>query len=141
MTAAVPGSGTVVHELAYLGVPSIACARHPHVAFDFCSTAKSREHYVALLKAAHDMRFTHPEDMRQQVLAFYAMHNLEGDERDVAAVGNLVAYWRACLDRNADARTLATGLEQLTTSPGFARLVDRLESLVVQPRDGTEAGS
>jgi hypothetical protein len=39
MACGVTVYGTVAHELAFLGIPSIACARHPHHAFDFCRTA------------------------------------------------------------------------------------------------------
>jgi hypothetical protein len=139
MKAAITVYGTVVHELAYLGVPSIACARHPHVAFDFCTTARNRSEYVALLNQAHDLSFADPEAMRQQVLEFYAMHNLEGDAEDWATHAALTSYWRTCLDARSDANALAKNLHTLTERPGFVRFVDRLESLVLHGPDNTEA--
>lgn len=139
MKAAVTVYGTVVHELAYLGVPSIACARHPHVAFDFCTTARNRAQYVALLQKAHDMSFTDTEGMRRQVLEFYAMHNLEGDADDWATHAALTGYWRSCLDTQSGVEELKTSLRALTESRGFVRLVDRLESLVLHGKDNTGA--
>lgn len=139
MKAAVTVYGTVVHELAYLGVPSIACARHPHVAFDFCATADSRLQYVELLGRAHDMSFADPEAMRQQVLEFYAMHNLEGDHDEWAARAALTGYWRSCLDPLSGVDGMESSLHTLTASTGFGRLVDRLESLVLHGKNNTEA--
>lgn len=137
MRAAVTVYGSVAAELAYLGVPSIACARHPHVAFDFCTTARTRDEYVALLERAHDMSFTDIASTRRQVLEFYAMHNLEGGPDDWATSAALTGYWRRCLDPQSDADTLERALQTLIASPGFARLVDRLESLILHGTDNT----
>jgi len=68
--------GTVAHELAYLGVPSIACARHPHFTFDFCRTAKSIEQYRFMLLSPNFCPLS-KDEMRQQALAFYYMHNFD----------------------------------------------------------------
>lgn len=138
MRAAVTVYGTVVHELAYMGIPSIACARHPHAAFDFCTTARNRDEYVMLLHKAHDMYFSDPQEMRRQVLVFYAMHNLEGDEGDQATRTALVEYWRSCTTVDTDANAVARRLDDLRLSAGFQRHVDRLERLLLCGADTIE---
>jgi len=66
--------GTVAHELAYMGVPSICCAKHPHHSFDFCRTAKDINEYQSFLQSP-DVRTLSKNDMQYQALAFYYMHN------------------------------------------------------------------
>lgn len=67
--------GTVSHELAFLGVPSICCARHPHISFDFCVTAKTKDEYIKFLLDENISKLS-KDELRQQGLIFYAMHNL-----------------------------------------------------------------
>lgn len=66
--------GTVSHELAFMGIPSIACACHPHISFDFCMTAKTKDEYRSFLKQATNL-FLPEEYLKQQSLIFYYMHN------------------------------------------------------------------
>lgn len=87
--------GTVAHELAYLGVPSIGCARHPHYTFDFCRTARNRDEYEGLLKAYQEQPLP-KEEMQRQALAFYYMHNLHGADDERVLLQAFVAFWRAC---------------------------------------------
>ena len=75
MICGITAYGTISSELAYLGIPSIACAEHPHIAFDFCKTAKTKFEYEKLLGAALQIKINHNE-FREQSLQFYAMHNL-----------------------------------------------------------------
>lgn len=76
IASAITVYGSVAHEMAYFGIPSIACARHPHITFSFCQTAKSKEEYETLIH-----RFQSPQNldvvkMRRESLEFYFMHNL-----------------------------------------------------------------
>ena len=72
--------GTVAHELAYMGVPSICCAKHPHHSFDFCRTAKDINEYQSFLQSP-DVRTLSKNEMQHQALAFYYMHNFsEGSD-------------------------------------------------------------
>ena len=82
MVCGVTVYGTVAHELAYLGVPSIACARHPHVSFDFCRTARNIDEFRQMLRTPNFLPLK-PEEMRNQALAFYYMHNLHGSAADL----------------------------------------------------------
>ena len=111
--------GTVAHELAYLGVPSIACAGHPHRAFDFCRTARSVEQYRVFLESPA----LHPasaDEMRRQAMAFYYMHNLHGSDELRALRGRFVAFWAASHDDATTPDRWWGALEQLAASPGFA---------------------
>jgi hypothetical protein len=114
--------GTVAHELAYLGVPSIACARHPHHAFDFCRTARTREEYKGMLKTYGVMPLPKAE-MQRQALAFYYMHNLHGtrDERELQQA--FVAFWRACNVGEAAEDTLIRSFNELIKLAEFDRFV------------------
>lgn len=114
--------GTVAHELAYLGVPSIGCARHPHYTFDFCRTARTRHEYEDLLKTYWENPLP-KEEMQRQALAFYYMHNLygAGDERELQQV--FVAFWRACNVGEATEDGVMRAFQTLVNLPAFGRFV------------------
>lgn len=117
--------GTVAHELAYLGIPSVACARHPHIAFDFCRTARTPEGYAELLRSARDL----PRDvasMRRQALAFYYMYNLSGTvaERDLRQ--RFVELWKRCQSADSTPVELAGALASLRNAETFTATVARL---------------
>lgn len=121
MSCGVTVYGTVAHELAYLGVPSIACARHPHHAFDICRTAKTVDEYVAMLRTPGE----HPlalDELRRQALSFYYMHNLHGDPATLELRTAFTAFWRACHTADLPAQDLLQALDRLRRSPGFVAL-------------------
>ena len=95
MACGVTMYGSVAHELAYYGVPTIACARHPHHAFDFCRTARTRDEYRELLRTPLAMPVPHDE-MRRQALAFFYMHNLYGSADALELRSLFNAWWKAC---------------------------------------------
>ena len=88
--------GTVAHELAYLGVPTITCARHPHVGFDFCMTAKSVEQYKNILIIPN--LSMNKVEMRKQALNFYYMHNLYGSHEKKEFKPALEDFFKICDD-------------------------------------------
>ena len=92
---AVTAYGTVAHEMAYLGVPSIACARHPHIAFDFCVTAKNRDEYAKLLTSSRTL-VRDKAEMRRQSLAFYYMHNMNYGVHEMQFLENISAFRVLC---------------------------------------------
>lgn len=114
--------GTVAHELAYLGVPSIGCARHPHHAFDFCRTARTRAEYEGMLKTYATLPLP-KEEMQRQALAFYYIHNLydAGDEREMTQA--LAAFWRACNVGVATEGGVMQAFQALVNLPAFDRFV------------------
>ena len=68
--------GSVAHEMAYFGIPSVACARHPHISFSFCQTARSKEEYKKLIYKSSSFKNLDVIKMRKESLEFYFMHNL-----------------------------------------------------------------
>jgi hypothetical protein len=114
--------GTVAHELAYLGVSTIACARHPHHAFGFCRTAHTRIEYVELLRTYATPALSR-QDMRRQALAFYYMHNLY-DAGDHAVLRDaFVRFWRACNVGSVSKAELMQAFHALVQLPAFDRFV------------------
>jgi len=75
MGVAVTIYGTVAHELAYLGIPSIAAGHNPHISYSFCHTARNRDEYAKLILGYRDLPRS-PAALRQESLEFYCMHNL-----------------------------------------------------------------
>jgi hypothetical protein len=96
MTRGVTMYGSVAHELAYFGVPSIACARHPHNSFDFCRTARTVAEYERYLRTPCAQPIDKTE-MRRQALAFYYMHNLYGASDELALRQCYVELWKSWL--------------------------------------------
>lgn len=134
MTVAVTVYGTVAHEMAYLGIPSIACARHPHVAFDFCYTAKNLAEYDALLKQAGSLHFEDPAAMRHQVLEFYAMHNLELSAEEQQTRSALTEFFRIVHDPAAPTEQIVRQIALTERTAGFQNLITTLEASLRGPQ-------
>lgn len=132
--------GTVAHELAYLGVPSIGCARHPHHAFDFCRTARTREEYAGMLRT-YGVSPLPKEEMQRQALAFYYMHNLHGDDDQLALRQAFVLFWKACNVGEITERAVMQGFQALVRLPAFDRFVAAMvsdEEAKVRARVGSD---
>lgn len=127
ITCGVTVYGTVAHELAYLGVPSICCARHPHYTFDFCRTARTKHEYEAMLKTYWEKPLTR-EEMRRQALAFYYMHNLHeaGDARVLQKA--FVDFWRVCHSTETNEDLVMQVFDSLVRLPAFDRFVQGMAS-------------
>ncbi|MEP7056217.1 MAG: hypothetical protein ABI809_00385 [Caldimonas sp.] len=117
--------GSVAHELAYYGVPTIGCARHPHNAFDFCRTARSKSEYRAFLLSPCEMPVPKSE-MRQQALTFFYMHNLHGEPDDLELRSAFNAWWKACEGSGASTEELLGRFDAMRHSPAFIRFCSRL---------------
>ena len=76
IVSAITVYGSVAHEMAYFGIPSIACARHPHIAYSFCRTANTKEGYRKLINSLKTMQNLNASKIRNESLEFYFMHNL-----------------------------------------------------------------
>jgi hypothetical protein len=70
--------GTILHELAFHGIPGLAAGDHPHTAFDIAITPRTIEDYRTKLLAFRNLKLS--DNARDEVLAFYYMHNLHADE-------------------------------------------------------------
>jgi hypothetical protein len=121
MACGVTVYGTVAHELAYLGVPSIACARHPHHAFDLCRTAKTVDEYRAMLRTPGE-RPLELAEMRRQALSFYYMHNLHGDPAVLELRTAFIAFWRASHAADLPEQELLQAFDRMRRSAGFVAL-------------------
>lgn len=117
--------GTVAHELAYLGVPTIGCAQHPHHAFDFCRTARSQAEYENMLGTYAECPVPQ-EEMQRQALAFYYMHNLYGDDELKKLRKALLAFWRACNEADGSEEQIMQRYFALVALPEFDRLMDAM---------------
>lgn len=124
--------GTVAHELAYLGVPSIGCARHPHHAFDFCRTAHSQEEYAAMLRT-FEVQPLSTAAMQQQALAFFYMHNLYGTPDQLALRNAFVGFWKLCDSKSASESDILRALDALVQLPAFDQLLQSMASSTAVP--------
>lgn len=70
--------GTILHELAFHGIPGLAAGDHPHTAFDIAITPQTIEEYRYKLLGFRELALT--KEVRDEVLAFYFMHNIHVDE-------------------------------------------------------------
>jgi hypothetical protein len=122
--------GTVAHELAYLGIPTIGCARHPHHSFDFCRTAKTRAEYVAML-CNPDVMPMPAEEMQKQSLMFYYMHNLHGTDAERALAASFIDLWRRCNFGDDSQDVIIERLKGFISLPGFDQFIARLSSETV----------
>lgn len=125
MRAGVTVYGTVGHELAYLGIPVICCARHPHHAFDFCRTARSVDEYKKMLSEPFIMPLSRDE-MRRQALKFYYAHNLYGTDESIRLRARFGELWRVGSDDTADPAALSASLATLMAEPGWESFVQEL---------------
>lgn len=125
MGAGVTVYGTVGHELAYLGVPVICCARHPHHAFDFCRTAHSVAEYQGMLRQPFELPLDR-DAMRHQALQFYYAHNLHGSAEVHALRARFGALFKVGNDDKASPDALARSLAALRAEPGWLVFVQEL---------------
>lgn len=123
--------GTVSHELAYLGVPSITSARHPHHAFDFCRNAKSITEYAVYLQTCTSASPPlNQAAMREQALMFFYMHNLYADSDGLKMRTSVNAFWQTCLQADEIDEDLIRDFSGLQAQPDLRRLArTMLESL------------
>lgn len=127
MACAVTVYGTVASEMAFMGVPSIACGDHPHISFDFCSTARDRDDYARLLEQAPTLRVD-PASAREQACQFYFMHNLDGTPTQLAARDAIVSLRMRTSRAEAgdDAGGLRADYAKLFAMPAFNEMIDLL---------------
>ncbi|MEJ0037605.1 MAG: hypothetical protein WDO68_16285 [Gammaproteobacteria bacterium] len=126
--------GTVAHELAFLGVPTVGSGDHPHIGFDFCRTSRTLEDYERALREC--TREPDRAELRRQSLEFYFMHNLDFTSAELA-LRERVMRLRARV--NAVGHNLPSAEEHrdftrdILDEPAFGQLIDRLAALVRVP--------
>jgi hypothetical protein len=130
MRCAVTVYGTIAHEMAFLGIPTIACARHPHVAFDFCTTCLGLEQYDEALRGALELKLD-PDVARRQSLEFVHMHNASPDD-DSRTLRDALIEARFAFGRGAP--EAISMIDRLASLPGFQAFVAGLAKDLRQAR-------
>lgn len=125
MSCAVTVYGTVAHEMAYMGVPTIACAHHPHIKFDFCQTAKSKTEYADLLINYTNIKFDKLK-MRRESLAFYYMHNLNLSTEEKLLMNAVAKFRNGCSRSEVEGHELVELLETISTLDAFEKSVTKM---------------
>ena len=120
--------GSVAHEMAYFGVRSISCARHPHVNYDFTHTAKSKEEYEVIIKNHYENEgLIDLSSLKAQSLEFYYMHNLDIDDNEKELLQLLSKYRDLAQKVNSDDSVdLVKAIIKLSSTKGFKAICDNL---------------
>jgi hypothetical protein len=74
---AITNHGTIGHELPNFDVPVLCSGDNPHITFNFCYTAKSREEFKYLIQ--HPLKVRNKikwENIKNDIYSFYSIHNL-----------------------------------------------------------------
>jgi hypothetical protein len=103
-------------------VHSIACARHPHHAFEFCRTAQTRDQYAALLRSFQDAPLGNAE-MQRQALIFFYMHNVFGTPNQLSLRHEFAKLWKLCNGDSVRQSELAEALKEFIELPAFEQFV------------------
>lgn len=95
IVCAVTVYGSVAHEMAYMGIPTISCAVNPHISFGFCHTAKSLSEYKFFLENAVNIKAMNVNATlyREEALEFYVMHNLSYENDYISLRNRLIFIW------------------------------------------------
>ncbi len=133
LACAVTVYGTVAHEMAYLGVPTIACARHPHVNFDFCQTAKNKQDYARLLSESTDIKLDKVV-MRQQSLVFYYMHNLNLSAEEKSLWKTIFNFLNYCINPASKEQSPEKLLNCIAKHPEFNIYISKLSEILAGSR-------
>ncbi len=115
--------GSISVELAYLGVPSITCAKHPHHSFDFCQTAKNLDQYKQMLTTPNFLPISKRE-MRNQALIFYYMHFLYRSSEEKKLMDSYLKIWTACNFGGEDLDIIGE-MKKMAQQKGFKSFVKR----------------
>lgn len=119
--------GTVAHEMAYLGVPSIACAKHPHIDFDFCKTTTNREDYAEALRRSSTVNIQ-SNLLRKQSLIFYYCHNLDLTDSEMELRNWSLDLRAMCATAKESSHIeIRSRLNQLLKLDGYKLLVSELQ--------------
>jgi hypothetical protein len=129
--AAITVYGTISNEFAYYGIPSICCAEHPHIAFDFCYTAKNKNEYINLINKVSDLNFSVDLPLklkyRKDALEYFSIKNNLHDT-ELANVSNAFReFWIYCKnDTINNIEDLSNISNKLSSSSGFVQFIENL---------------
>jgi len=133
MSCAVTVYGTVVSEMAYLGVPAISCADNPNIGFEIGRSARTREQYLAFLDG-HAQLPRNSEAMRREACSFYFMQNLNLMEAELALRDKFVRQVFKMIEAERtdewNAAEIIDDFRSMAASAGFAKFVGDLAAAV-----------
>ena len=118
MACAITVYGTVAHEMAYMGVSTISCARHPHVSFDFCITTGNKEEYAKALHHCTEIKMD-KSSMKKQSLIFYYMHNLCNGEEKKSLLDAVMKFRNACAAPGEIDNNFVENLDRIAGLPEY----------------------
>jgi hypothetical protein len=124
--------GTVAHEMAYLGIPTITAGDHPHVSFDFCRTARDPEEYAHFIGQIPSFEYSR-DDLRRQSLEFYYMHNLNfppGYLQLRDALAKMAAQINNPEMLSIHMENYSRVAHEIRSNPDFASIVDTLQDIL-----------
>ena len=138
MACAVTVYGTIAHEMAFLGIPTIASAHHPHNSFSFCRTAKSKDEYAEMLCHHTDVSLD-KEKMHNQSLIFYYMHNLNMSVDEKSLVDLISEFRLACANFNEKNSNLTQFLERLSELTAYKSYISTWSNMFSISREGLQS--
>ncbi len=123
--------GTVAHELAYLGVPSIGAAKHVHQAFSFCRQAKTISEYESLLINCR-MPYLSNDVLKREALEFFVAHNSLYDAESRELSEAYMNYWilSARAITATECNKAIDALTELRAMSGYHKFIDKIKRLI-----------
>lgn len=121
--------GTIAHELAYMGVPTICCSRHPHHEYDFCLNAGTISEYEKLLRSPIVKTIT-KDEMKHQALEFYAVRNVYGPKHELEFRKNLSHFFTLFRDVEPKEEELVETIHMLKDNPVWKSHLDNLSKVI-----------
>ena len=125
--------GTVAHELAYLGVPSICCAQHPHHTFNFCLTASNIYEYGKILNRINEIEFS-LEIIHKEALQFFYMYNIYGGLNIInlrKAYSNLMT---STIQNEVESRNIIDKIQKLRSEAGWFEHLQEIKNDLILNR-------
>jgi hypothetical protein len=128
MSCAITVYGSVAAEMAYMGVPSIACGDNPHASFDAFYLAHDKQEYRALLRGFQNLP-RDAERLRRAACAFYYMHNMNATAEALELRKRMFEFYGYVIERlhfaNAvfDPEEMARIFASLEGAAGFRSFV------------------
>ena len=128
IVCAVTVYGSVAHEMAYMGIPTIACGDNPHIAFSFCRTAKNQAEYENYLRNALNVELTNIEKAlyKQEAIEFYVMHNLAADHTYIDLREALISIWLDVHVKSNEIMKIVEEFKNLQKMHGYNSIISSL---------------
>lgn len=117
--------GTVAHELAYMGIPVIACGDNPHSSYNFCYEAKDKEMYRELIRDIPNLKYKNKAVVQEEVESFYYMHNLLSSQAE-QEFSDILNQLRKVLTGDYTVEKIGIYLKNLRSNTAYIEFVNSL---------------